>query len=64
MEEPDPSNEALEGEGKELTAILRGKKVEQVWRHRPQEIGIKFGDGTRLFVDCSQGRLEVSVTGN
>jgi diphthamide synthase subunit DPH2 len=42
--------------------MLKGKIVEKVWRHRSKEIGIQFTDGTRLFVDISEGGLELSIT--
>ncbi len=53
---------ALNKEAKEVTAMLRGKVVSKVWRHRPQEIGLEFADGTRLFVDIQEDGLELSIT--
>ena len=45
--------------------MLEGKVVKVVWRHRPQELGIEFTDGTRLFADVVDGeKLELSITGN
>jgi hypothetical protein len=53
---------ALNKEAKETTVMLKGKIVSKVWRHRPQEIGIEFADGTRLFVDMEEEGLELSIT--
>lgn len=52
----------LIAEAERLSAMLCGKKVEKVWRHRAHEIGIEFSDGTRLFVDARDMGLEISVT--
>ena len=52
----------LESEAKHATALLKGKIVAQVWRHRKDEIGIEFEDGARLFVDCNSKGLEISIT--
>jgi len=52
----------LTSEAKHATKLLRGKVVRQVWRHRANEIGIEFEDGTRLFVDKQELGLELSIT--
>ncbi len=52
----------LKSEARRATKMLKGKIVERVWRHRTKEIGIQFTDGTRLFVDISEGGLELSIT--
>lgn len=51
----------LKEEAARATALLRGRIIKTVWRHRPGEIGIEFEDGARLFVDSSS-RLELSIT--
>jgi hypothetical protein len=43
----------LEEEAKRATELLSGKMVETVWRHQPGEVGIRFKDGSRLFVDIN-----------
>ena len=53
----------LEDEATKLTDLLRGKTVKTVWRHRVGEVGIEFGDGTRLFVDVAATGLDFSITG-
>jgi hypothetical protein len=35
--------------------------VKTVRRHRPEELGIEFEDGTRLFVDGYNEGLELSI---
>ncbi|MDZ7626059.1 MAG: hypothetical protein U5J96_16625 [Ignavibacteriaceae bacterium] len=52
----------LKSEARRTTKMLKGKIVDKIWRHRPKEIGIQFTDGTRLFVDISEGGLELSIT--
>lgn len=52
----------LKSEARRVTRMLKGKIVEKVWRHRANEIGIQFTEGTRLFVDISEGGLELSIT--
>jgi len=44
-------------------AMLKGKVVEKILRHREKEVGLEFTDGTRLFVDAHDGALELSITG-
>ena len=53
----------LGDEARELTALIGGKTVKLVRRHRPAELMIEFDDGTRLFVDVATKGLDVSVTG-
>jgi hypothetical protein len=52
----------LKREAERATALLQGKTVRLVWRHREQEIGIEFTDGTRLFVDQTRTGVEISIT--
>jgi len=56
--EPSP----LEQEAKRATELLQGKVVSEIWRHREGEFGIRFTDGTRLFVDHTPTGVEVSIT--
>ncbi|MGC4089961.1 MAG: hypothetical protein QM756_19150 [Polyangiaceae bacterium] len=53
----------LEQEAERATALLAGKVVKRVWRHRGEEVGIEFVDGSRLFVDSLEEGLELSITG-
>jgi hypothetical protein len=53
---------ALNKEAKEATAMLKGKVVSCIWRHRAKEIGIAFVDGTTLSVDAEDAGLELSIT--
>ena len=52
----------LKREAKKATAMLKGKTVRIVWRHRENEVGIEFSDGTRLFVDKVETGVELSIT--
>ncbi len=52
----------LKSEARRTTGILKGKIAKKIWRHCTKEIGIQFTDGTRLFVDISEGGLELSIT--
>ena len=52
----------LKREARQLTRLLKGKRVSKVWRHRKKEIGIEFTDGSRLFVDVRIKGIETSVT--
>lgn len=54
----------LDDEAKRASAMLEGKSVRQVWRHRVGEVGVEFTDGTRLLVNASGGELELSITGS
>jgi hypothetical protein len=56
-------NSSLSTEAERATELLRGKEVATVWRHRKQEVGIEFTDGTRLFIDWKQDGIELSITG-
>jgi hypothetical protein len=53
----------LEDEGTKLTALLQGKTVKVVRRHRLGEVMIEFSDGTRLHVNNISDGFEFSVTG-
>lgn len=53
----------LEIEAQRATALLKEKVISIIWRHRNGEVGIKFTDGTRLFVDHTQDGVELSITG-
>jgi hypothetical protein len=44
-----------------LAELLRGRTVEEVSQHRPNELVIQYADGSRLFVDA-KSPLEFSVT--
>lgn len=52
----------LAEEARRATELLKGKTVAKVWRHRREEIGIEFTDGTRLFIDHRPSELEISIT--
>ncbi len=53
----------LTEESARASALLAGKVVSRVFRHRPTEVGVEFADGARLFVDKSGKGLEISITG-
>ena len=46
----------------QVTELLRGKVVRSVQMHRLDELVIEFEDGTRLFVDITDSKLELSIT--
>ena len=48
-------------EGKRATAMLVGKRVKKVVRHRDSEVLIEFEDGSRVFVD-SATPVDLSIT--
>ena len=53
----------LDHEAERATAVLSGKAVRRVYRHRASEVLVEFEDGTRLFVEGeSGGPVELSVT--
>jgi hypothetical protein len=52
----------LDQEAKLAESLLKGKIVNKVWRHRENEVGIEFSDGTTLFVDQNENGLELSIT--
>jgi hypothetical protein len=54
--------ENLQKEARQLTKMLKGKTVDVVWRHRKEEVGIQFTDGTRLFIDQTPNGLDYSIT--
>jgi hypothetical protein len=54
----------LDEEALRATALLEGLVVQKIVRHRSSEATIIFTDGSRLIVDCREGRsLELSVEG-
>lgn len=53
----------LEDEARRATAMLKGKSVRQVWRHRVGEVGLEFTNGSTCFVDASGDEVELSITG-
>jgi hypothetical protein len=55
--------EQLEQESIQATEILQGKVVSRVIRHRETEVLVEFADQCRLFVDRTQGGVELSITG-
>lgn len=58
------SSDRLIDEAERVTAMLAGKVVRTVWRHREGELGIEFEDGTRLFAEVTHGsQIELSITG-
>jgi hypothetical protein len=50
----------LEEEAERATALLLGKVVKRIVRHRDREVLIQFADGDRLFVD-GESSLELSI---
>ena len=54
--------ETIEEESKRATLLLAGKIVARVFRHRKNEVGIEFTDGTRFFIDGGEDSLELSIT--
>ena len=52
----------LKEEGVRATMMLKGKKVARIYRHRENEMVIKFKDNTMLIVD-SKTPLEPSAGG-
>ncbi len=51
----------LNEETERMTAMLRGKIVKSVARHREHEVMVVFEDGSRFFAD-SDSPLELSIT--
>ena len=47
---------------RKVTELPRGKVVKSVKMHRSNELVIEFEDGTRLFVDIADSKLELSIT--
>ncbi len=45
-----------------LSALIKGQQVAKVLRADDREVVLEFTDGTRLFVDNRDGRLDISVT--
>ena len=61
----DPKKQ-LKKEEKRATKLLTGKIVKKILRHRKEEVGIEFEDGTRFFIDWreNENELDLSITGN
>ena len=59
----DLSMKTWEAEAKELTELLKNKKIQIIKQHRIGELMIEFTDGMRLFVNATNSELEFSVTG-
>ncbi len=61
----DPQKQLRKVE-KRATKLLKGKVVKKILRHRKEEVGIEFEDGTRFFIDWreSENELDLSITGN
>ena len=53
---------SLNKEAEEATQLLKNKIVEIVWRHRKDEVAIKFTDGTTLFVNIKDNYIDLSIT--
>jgi len=53
--------ETIDDESKRATLLLAGKVVARVFRHRQNEVGIEFTDGTRFFIDAGDDCLELSI---
>jgi hypothetical protein len=51
----------LDEETSRATAMLRGRIVKRVARHREGEVMIEFEDGSRFFAD-SDTPLQLSIT--
>jgi len=52
----------LEDESRRATEMLKGKTVAEIWRHKKSEVGIKFTDGTRFFINQTSEGLDLSIT--
>lgn len=59
----DPKKQ-LKKEEKRATKLLKGNVVKKIWRHRKEEVGIEFEDGTMFFIDWRDDELDLSITGN
>lgn len=53
----------LDAESERATELVKGKVVTRVVRNSTEEICIEFADGNSLYVDRSDGGIELSVTG-
>lgn len=53
----------LEKEAERATEMLKGLRVENVFRHNAAELVILLSGGVRLFVDAKASHLELSITG-
>lgn len=54
---------SLEEDSREVTKLLKGRKVKTVVLNKRTEVLIEFQDGARLFIDVNKEALELSVTG-
>lgn len=52
----------LTAEAEHASAMLAGRSVRRIQRHRANEVLVEFDDGTRLFIDAP-APLELSITG-
>jgi len=61
----DPRKQ-LNKEANRATKLLKGKIVKKILRHRKEEVGIEFEDGTRFSIDWrdNENELDLSITGN
>lgn len=64
VQDKDPQK-YLKKEEKRATKLLKGKSVKKILRHRKEEVGIEFEDGTRFFIDWreNENKLNLSITG-
>ncbi len=53
----------LNEESESIEKLLKGKIVQKIFRHRENEFGIEFTDGSRIFIDKVEKGLELSITG-
>jgi len=52
----------LADEAERATSLLQGKTGLQCWRPSSKQVGLRFSDGTSLFVDQQPNGLELSIT--
>lgn len=53
---------SLKEEAEKATRLLKNKVVEKIWRHRKDEVAIKFTDGTKLFINIKDKYIDLSIT--
>lgn len=53
----------LDAEAERASELLKGKVVACVKRFREGEVLVEFEDGSRRYVDRSEGGVELSITG-
>jgi len=61
--DPDPQQQ-LRNEERRATKLLKGKVINRIYRHRPEEVVIDFEDGTRFSFDWRVSGLDLSITGD